>query len=47
LLGESLNASADDDVLMEEPMDSYDLADPIDITTNLPGNFYELLVSAV
>ncbi|KAI8099122.1 armadillo-type protein [Halteromyces radiatus] len=29
----------------EEPMDPFDLADPIDITSKLPGNFYELLAS--
>jgi cytoskeleton-associated protein 5 len=31
---------------MEEVhVDPFDLADPIDITAKLPGNFYELLVS--
>lgn len=28
-----------------EPVDPYDLADPVDITAKLPGNFYELLAS--
>jgi hypothetical protein len=29
---------------MEQEMDAYDLADPVDITLKLPRNFYELLV---
>ena len=28
----------------EEPIDPYDLADPVDITSKLAGNFFELLV---
>lgn len=28
-----------------EPIDPYDLADPVDITAKLPGNFFELLAS--
>ncbi|CEG82302.1 hypothetical protein RMATCC62417_16388 [Rhizopus microsporus] len=35
----------DEDVNMDQDMDPYDLADPVDITAKLPGNFYELLVS--
>lgn len=34
----------DEDVDMDQDMDPYDLADPVDITAKLPGNFYELLV---
>ncbi|KAI7849124.1 armadillo-type protein [Circinella umbellata] len=29
----------------DEPIDPYDLADPVDITSKLPGNFFELLAS--
>ncbi|ORX54518.1 ARM repeat-containing protein [Hesseltinella vesiculosa] len=38
---------AEDDAtpMEEEPMDPYDLADPVDITTKLPSNFYELIAS--
>lgn len=28
-----------------EETDAFDFADPVDITANLPSNFYELLVS--
>ncbi|KAG1588318.1 hypothetical protein G6F48_005356 [Rhizopus delemar] len=35
----------DSDIEMEQEIDAYDLADPVDITLKLPGNFYELLTS--
>jgi cytoskeleton-associated protein 5 len=28
-----------------DEVDSFDFADPVDITAKLPGNFYELIVS--
>lgn len=31
----------------EDPVDPYDLADPVDITAKLPGNFYELIVCII
>ncbi|KAG1428216.1 hypothetical protein G6F58_000673 [Rhizopus delemar] len=35
----------DSDIEMEQEIDAYDLADPVDITLKLPRNFYELLAS--
>ncbi|KAI9315486.1 armadillo-type protein [Dichotomocladium elegans] len=49
LRSEQAAASASDEQdaepMDEEPMDPYDLADPVDILGKIPGNFYELLAS--
>lgn len=37
-------AEQEEEVEPEQELDAYDLADPVDITAKLPGNFYELLV---
>lgn len=31
----------------EDPVDPYDLADPVNITAKLPGNFFELIVCII
>ncbi|KAG1436311.1 hypothetical protein G6F56_013611 [Rhizopus delemar] len=38
-------AEQEEEAEPEEEIDAYDLADPVDITAKLPGNFYELLVN--
>lgn len=38
------DAQGEDDMEVDE-IDAFDLADPVDITAKLPGNFYDLLTS--
>ncbi|KAF7730601.1 Microtubule-associated protein, microtubule dynamics during spindle orientation [Apophysomyces ossiformis] len=44
-MDEATEAADDAQPMEEEAIDPYDLADPVDITSKLPGDFYELLSS--
>lgn len=47
-LGDADNGDGSNNELMDEdPIDPFDLADPVDITAKLPGNFYELMVNYI
>ncbi|KAG0164625.1 Microtubule-associated protein, microtubule dynamics during spindle orientation [Apophysomyces sp. BC1034] len=45
IVDEAAEEGNDAEPMEEEPIDPYDLADPVDITSKLPSDFYELLAS--